>query len=192
VEEVAPRGIAGDRKKLMDAIVITAAPGMGKSTLFASLAEKLPENSAFLDGDEVGHLVPFRLTREWLDLVQDNIAACAANFAKCDVRLLVTAFCLPAQERVDRITKLLEDIGYEVHTVGLVSDNETLLERNRARGGDDIRDAQEFAESLRCNRGIRELKGVTLIDTTDMTVEEAAMTLLHTILDLTGEKQEKR
>jgi dephospho-CoA kinase len=176
----------------MDAIVITAAPAMGKSTLFASLAERIPGKAAFLDGDEVGRLVPFRLTREWLDLVQDNIAACAANFADCDVRLFVTAFCLPSQERVDRLICLLEKIGYRVHIIALVSDEEALLERNRTRGGDDIRDAEEFASSLECNRGIRELQGVTLIDTTSMSVEQTASQVLRTILDLTREKRKKR
>jgi hypothetical protein len=188
---VAIRGIAGYRKKLMEAIVITAAPAIGKSTLFASLAEKLPGRSAFLDGDDVGHVVPFHLTRKWLDLVQDNIAACAANFAECGVRCFVTAFCLPSRERVDRLGRLLEEIGCRVHIIGLVSDDETLLERNRARGGEDIRDAEEFAESLRCNRGIRELKGVTLIDTTGIDIEETAVQVLQTIMNLTGEKPEK-
>jgi len=177
---------------LMDAIVITAAPAMGKSTLFALLAERLPGKSAFLDGDEVGHLAPFQLTREWLDLVQDNIAACGANFAKCGVNLFVTAFCLPAQERVDRLRNLLEESGYKVDFVGLVSNDEVLLQRNRARGGEDTRDAEDFASSLACNRGVRQLKGVTLIDTTDLDVDETAANLLDTILSLTREMREDR
>ena len=36
----------------MDAIIITAAPGMGKTTVFPTIAGKLSEKSALLDGDD--------------------------------------------------------------------------------------------------------------------------------------------
>jgi hypothetical protein len=172
-------------KKSLDAIIITAAPGIGKTTIFPTLVAKLSEKCALLDGDDVSRLIPFRLTHEWLDLVQDNISACAENFAKCGIRYFITCFCLPTQERIDRLTGLLNDLGYRVHCIALIADDDILLDRNRQRGGCDVRDADEFAETLRCNKGIKELKNVTFIDTSDISVEHIGQKVAHAILSLT-------
>lgn len=172
-------------EKSLDAIIITAAPGIGKTTIFSNLAEKLPGKSALLDGDDVGHLIPFSLSQEWLNLVQDNIAACAENFARCGIRYFVTCFCLPSQERLDRLVGLLSNLRYQVHIIALIADDNSLLERNRQRGGCDVRDADEFAETIRCNRAIKELEGVTFIDTTNMNLEHIGEKIAQTILHQT-------
>ena len=171
----------------LEAIIITAAPGIGKTTVFPILAETLPEKSALLDGDSVGCLLPFSLSLEWLDLVQDNIAACAENFAGCGIRYFVTCFCFPSQERLDRLTGLLSNLGYQVHRIALIADDSSLLERNRQRGGCDVRDTAEFAETLRCNKAIKELEGVTSIDTTNISPEHVGQKIIQTILYLTKE-----
>jgi hypothetical protein len=174
-------------EKSLDAIIITAAPGIGKTTIFPILAEKLPRKSALLDGDNVGCLIPFSLSQEWLNLVQDNIAACAENFARCGIRYFVTCFCLPSQERLNRLTGLLSNLGYQVHSIALIADDDSLLERNRQRGGCDVRDADEFAETLHCNKAIKELEGVTFINTTNMSPEHIGQKIVQTILYLTKE-----
>ena len=175
------------REKALDAIIITAAPGVGKTTVFEVLARKLPGKAGLLDGDAVGRLVPFRLSEEWLNLVQDNIAACARNFAGCGIRYFVTCFCLPTQERLNRLTGLLRRLGYRVHAIALIADEESLGERNRERGGCEVRDAAEFAEALRCHRGIMQLQGVTFIDTTGMSAERVGQEIVRTIMHLTAE-----
>ena len=138
-----------------------------------------------MDGDDVGHLIPFSLSQEWLDLVQDNISACAENFARCGLRHFVTCFCLPTQERLDRLAGLLNRLEYRVHRIALVADNDTVLDRNRQRGGCDVRDADEFAEALRCNNGIKKLEGVTFIDTKNMDSRQTGEKIVETIMHLT-------
>ena len=174
-------------EKSLDAIIITAAPGLGKTTILSILAEKLPGKSALLDGDNVGRLIPFSLSREWLNLVQDNIAACAENFARCGIRYFVTCFCLPSQERLNRLTGLLSNLGYQVHSIALIADDDSLLDRNRQRGGCDVQDADEFAETLHCNKAIKELESVHLINTTNMSPEHIGQEIVQTILYLTKE-----
>jgi len=169
----------------LDAIIITAAPGIGKTTIFPYLAEKLSEKSALLDGDNVSRLIPFSLSIEWLNLVQDNIAACAENFARCGIRYFITCFCLPTQERLNRLTNLLRNLGYHVCCIALIADNDALLDRLRQRGGCDIRDADDFAEALRCNEGIKKLENVTFINTTSLSSEHVGQEIVRTILSLT-------
>ena len=67
-------------------ILITGAPGVGKTTLLPLLAEHLPQRNAFLDGDAVGRTVPLTRTIERLNLIQDNIRVCARNFAAWGAR----------------------------------------------------------------------------------------------------------
>ena len=65
----------------MNIIVITGAPGAGKSALLDSLAETLPGKRAYLDGDDVAIVRPFSRDVARRTLIQDNICACAKNFA---------------------------------------------------------------------------------------------------------------
>ena len=93
----------------MHVIVITGAPGIGKSAVLPHVVALLPEKSAFVDGDCVGRTRPTTRTRERLDLIQDNIRVCADNFARWGARHLVTAFVFPSGERVRRIVGITDD-----------------------------------------------------------------------------------
>jgi len=51
--------------------------------------------------------------------------------------------------------------------------------------GCHVKDAEEFAETIRCNKGIKELDGVAFIDTTNMSPEQIGQQIAQTILSLT-------
>ena len=150
----------------MKVIVVTGAPGAGKTTLLPQLMEVLPSAAAFLDGDDVGRTRPANLTAERLNLIQDNMLACARNFAGWGAAYLVACFCLPSQERVDRLRTLLRAEGFPVLAVGLILDDEVLAGRHEG--------SEYIAEALRCNAGVKALSGVMTIDTTALSPEQTA------------------
>ena len=155
----------------MDVIVITGVPGVGKTALLFPLSDALAGKIARLDGDDVGRTKPIQRTRERLDLIQDNICACANNFASWGARYFLICFVLPTQERLDRMVGLLHRAGYRVWVVALVADEDVLLERHKQKG-DWAAVSDYLGEAVGCNRAIRELQGVTFVDTTNMGVQK--------------------
>ena len=63
----------------MDIIVITGAPGIGKSALLPLVSEALPDKNAWLDGDSVGRTKPNARTRKRLDLIQQGAGAFSSS-----------------------------------------------------------------------------------------------------------------
>ena len=162
----------------MQIIVITGAPGVGKSAVLPIVAERLPEKTAWLDGDCVGRTRPTDRTRERLDLIQDNIRACAETFAACGADSVVTAFVFPSSERVQRISDILRAPGHTVSVVGLVADDAILLSRHKQKDGHHSHDPECLQEAILCNTNIRNLDGVDTIDTTGMSLEEMASAII--------------
>ena len=163
----------------MHVIVITGAPGIGKTAVLPRVVELLPEKAAFLDGDCIGRTCPTQRTLERLNLIQDNIRACADNFARWGADNLVTGFVFPSAERVQRITDILRSAGHAVSVVALVAEEATVLCRHKKKSGDHSHDAECLAEAIRCNTSIRNLDGVEMIDTTHMTLEQMVSAIVQ-------------
>ena len=158
----------------MIVILITGTPGVGKTTLLPALADRLGEKCAYLDGDVVGRTRPLTRTVERMNLIQDNIVACAANFAEWGARYFATAFVFGSEERIERIRGKLRAAGHAVVAVGLVADDNALVERIRLKGDDHGTDQDSINSTLAINNGIRQLPGVHILDSTDLTVEQVA------------------
>ena len=158
----------------MTVILITGAPAVGKTTLLPVLADVLPEKNAFLDGDAVGRTRPLTRTIERLSLIQDNICACADNFASWGAQYFVACFVFPSQERMDRICGKLRDAGHFVVPVALVADEDALIDRVKAKGQDHGQDCDSIQATLGCNASVKTLRGVHFVDTTDASVSDIA------------------
>lgn len=161
----------------MKITVINGTSCVGKTTLLHHILHKLPERSAILDGDDVSRVFPFRLSTEWLDLVQDNLLACTANFAALDLKHLLLAFVFPSRRRVERLNRIFAAQGYTLHWINLVADERSLEARLRQRGvtGEDI-----LASAHEMNAQIGNLD-MPCIDTTDMDIETLADRVLEMI-----------
>lgn len=92
----------------MNAIIINAAPGVGKTTLLKLLEDKLLNDFAVIDGDDVGRTIPLENTVDWLNLIQNNIVDCAKNFKDYNIETLIISFIFPSQERLQRLVNLLK------------------------------------------------------------------------------------
>lgn len=153
----------------MKAIIINSAPGVGKTTLLKLLEKKLPNGYALIDGDDVGRTVPLSLSVDWLNLIQDNIIACAKNFKAYGINTLIISFVFPAQERIERLTKLLKKEGISVYHITLICEPSVLKERIVKRNTTKIMNPER---AIKCNDQIRELQSDFSIDTTYKSAEE--------------------
>lgn len=162
----------------MTAIVITGAPGIGKTTLLPLLADSLDGKGAFLDEDDVGCTRPSSLAMDRLDLIQDNICSCADNFAAWGARWFAAAYVFPSQERMDRIVTKLKEAGHHVLAIGLTADDGVLVERHRNRPEDYGTDPEYLRGTVLWNAGVRGLRGVNLVDTTRLLPEEVAAAIV--------------
>lgn len=159
----------------MNVVVITGAPGVGKSTLLPVLSQRCPGKHAWVDGDDVVRTRPTDRDIDRLDLVQSNIASLADNFAAWGAEVFFAAWVFPSQERIERMTCLLRSAGHRVMVVGLIADGRVLAARNGGEGGAP---PEYINEAAGCNEGVKRLKGVCRVDTTGLTVEQVADAVL--------------
>jgi hypothetical protein len=151
---------------------------VGKTTLLRHILHRLPERSAILDGDDLARIHPFRLSTEWLDLVQDNLLACAENLAALDLKHLLLAFVFPSRGRIERLNRIFAARGHTLHWINLVAADDSLEARLRQRGvtGEDI-----LGSAREMNAQIRGFEDMPCIDTTDMDIETLADRVLEMI-----------
>ena len=155
----------------MNTIIITGAPGVGKTTTLPAICDKLPQKNGFIDGDSVGRTQPLDTELDRLNLIQDNICACAQNFQKWEAEWFVAGFVLPTEERIKRLSNALKKLGCNVHIIGLVTDKETLTKRNKEKTESYGRDSGCILGAIELNEMIKEIK---IIDTTTMSVNQVA------------------
>jgi len=117
-------------KALTKLIVINGAPGVGKSIIGNLLLSRL-KNSAFLDGDEVWRINPFKVTDRTQDIVERNIAFVLRNYIKANYEYVILAWVFHQQSIIDRLLSKLDDLKVTVHIFTLICDEETLMERLR-------------------------------------------------------------
>ncbi|MBD3244005.1 MAG: hypothetical protein GF331_25655 [Chitinivibrionales bacterium] len=163
----------------MKVFVINGTSFVGKSTALRLLHDRLPGKCAVMDGDDVGRVRPFELSREWLDLIQDNILSCALNFDAAGVEYFLFAFPFPGPNRTGRLTSIFESRGYTLNWVNLIASDTALEQRFRLRGGTK---PQNLQLGIDMNRTIAQTTGCFALDTTHLSPEEVASVVLERIL----------
>lgn len=153
----------------MNVFLINSAPGVGKSTLLKNLQKIIKSNFAFIDGDDLGRINPTKLSREWLNLIQDNIVSCIDNYFNYGIDNTIVSFVFPTQERVERITKLLNNEKFKIYHIVLVCDKHILLKRVNIRNSQKIINVDDISKY---DSMIRKLKCDYIIDTTNMDEKE--------------------
>ncbi|MGC9384752.1 MAG: hypothetical protein ACP5D6_09155 [Kosmotogaceae bacterium] len=147
----------------MRVFLLNSAPGVGKTSLINKLNTTIKEDFAFFDGDDVGRIVPYKLTKRWLNLIQDNLVCCAANCTKYNINNIVISFVFPTTERIERIRNKLIDHKFDVIHIALICEKEELLRRLRQRNSQKIVDIES---GVKYNEMIKDLDADFLIDTT--------------------------
>ena len=165
----------------MKAIILNASAGVGKTTLLKQLERNLPEGFAIIDGDDVGRIVPLKLTLEWLDLIQDNIISCANSFQQYGTKVLVISFVFPSEKRLERLNSKLAQLGIQTKMICMYCKDEILEERIITRNTSRI---VHVERAIECNSEIKDLKADYHIDTSFMTEEEVMREFIRALDDI--------
>lgn len=165
----------------MSAFILNSAPGVGKTSLINKLQTTINADFAFFDGDDVGRIVPYKLTKSWLNLIQDNLVCCAANCVKYNINNIIISFVFPSKELIERIRNKLIDYGFDVIHIALICEEEELLRRLKERNNQKILDIES---GVKYNELIKELNTDFLIDTTRLSKKEVANELIQIINNL--------
>jgi predicted ABC-type ATPase len=151
--------------------IINSAPGVGKTTLLRELQDKLHNGFALLDGDDIGRVVPIENTNDWLNLIQDNFVSCCINFKRYEKRNIVIGFVFPSEERIQRLTGLLEREGFDVCHITLFCDDQEVERRIKERNTSKLIGVNKAVE---LNKKIKELKSDYRFDTTILNKDEVS------------------
>ena len=127
----------GDTVMRPKLIFISGPPGFSKSEVASRLYVKLAE-CAWLDGDDVWRIHPFRVDAETVAVAERNIISVLGNFLSSGRSHVILTWVLHRQTIIDRILWGLDGIPFDVAVFTLVCDEETLVARWRKShpGGD--------------------------------------------------------
>jgi len=156
-------------------VLITGAPGVGKSAVASILLERLPE-SIWLDGDDVWRMNPFRVNGTTTAMVESNIQFVLRNFLSAGFAYVILSWVLHRQAIIDRILEGLAGLEYEPFLFTLVCEEEAL----KARLEDDPSRQGVTELALRRLRESRELE-TRKIDVTRRGTEEIVEEILREI-----------
>lgn len=156
-------------------IVISGAPGVGKSVVASHLCRMLDE-CAWLDGDDVWRIHPFRVDAERVALAERNIVAVLRNYLSNGCAHVILTWVLHRQEIIDRILSGLEGIPFDGSLFTLVCDERTLESRWRASHSGHA-DVELALRRLRESAAL----DTTHIDTTELSPEQVAGGILETL-----------
>lgn len=149
----------------MNYIIINGAPGVGKSSLLNLLQDNLESRYALIDGDDLARTVPLVNNTEWLNLMQDNIAACSENFKEYGTKNIIISFVFPTRERLNRLKNLLKSKNDNFLHIVLNCEDDALRKRIKIR---DKQRLLNIEDALICNHKINELESDYFVDTTDI------------------------
>lgn len=149
-------------------ILIGGAPGIGKSTVARLLMNQLP-NSAWLDGDDVWRMNPFRVDAVTTAMVQHNIAYVLRGFIEAGFSYAILSWVMHRQIIIDQLLDSLQGLSFQALVCTLVCSPAALAERHR---GDPARsDISQLAlDRLEQSRQLKTLQ----IDTDGLSAGEVA------------------
>jgi LDH2 family malate/lactate/ureidoglycolate dehydrogenase len=156
-------------------IVLTGAPGAGKTTTGRCLIELCPPHSAWIDADRMAAVHPWHIDAAFYDLVGANLSASLNNFHAWGARVVVVAgVILPGGTR-DRLQPLFDRAEFEWQWYSLVASPEVLAARIREDAKEQ--DAKQRLKWLYLDEEARCLPDAVVIDTTSMPTELVAATI---------------
>ncbi len=111
-------------------ILLSGAPGVGKTEVASRLVTRLGD-CAWLDGDDVWRIHPFRVDRESVRVAERNIVSVLGNFLSAGFPHVVLSWVLHRRAIVDRIIEGIDGPEFAAGLFTLTCDEATLLERWR-------------------------------------------------------------
>ncbi|WP_167535375.1 hypothetical protein [Streptomyces nitrosporeus] len=151
-------------------MVVTGAPGVGKTRLGHQLVTRYSVPAAAMDCDPVVH--PYDGGEEIYDLMASALRAAVPVYQDWGARVVVVTGVVLAGRAYDRLHKVFEELGADPVYYGLRAEEEALAARIENDAGGRHFIEGRLAE-LYLDAEVPDVPGVRLIDTTHLTLMEA-------------------
>ena len=163
----------------MNVIVINGPMGIGKTTVGTYIADSNP-GTAFIDGDWCMDLHPFVGNKETRDMAVNNILHMISNYKYCSVcKMVVVAWIMDDEQVRENLINGIRDMGLNVKSVTLVSDDEQLRKQWESDVTCPWRTEEWFNVSLKSLKYFSSLDDY--INTTGKSVESVADLIMNGI-----------
>jgi len=152
----------------MKVIVLSGAPGAGKTECAARLIRLCPERSAWIDTDWLAGIHPWRVDEEFHALVGANLRACIENYRRWSARVLIVSGVVVHGGIYDELPPVVEGDTWQLFA--LQARPEVLA--RRILGDAKAQDADQRLQWLALNEEAARLPGCRAIDTSDLALAE--------------------
>jgi hypothetical protein len=156
-------------------VVITGAPGVGKTEVARRLAGRYRLPSAVVDTDWLADTRPWRADERLYRLIAANLTACLPGYRAWGVRTLVVSGVLMPGRALDHLAHLIADPDLDWTFYGLRAGRAELAAR--ARNDPKAQDAAIRISWSHLDDEVAHVPGVRLLDTTGLTVGEVVEVL---------------
>lgn len=162
-------------------IVITGAPGVGKSSVARELLSQLPDKSVWIDTDDLIRVKPWHVDLSLCELAALNLLACVDNFKHWKARIILVSGAIVPGGIFSCLNEYSADKGcQEWQFFGLQANSDTL--RKRIESDLEHFDESEISERLswlHFNELVAAIPGCKMIDTSNLTYIEVAKLILE-------------
>jgi LDH2 family malate/lactate/ureidoglycolate dehydrogenase/broad-specificity NMP kinase len=162
--------IMSDESSGMRVVMITGAPGVGKTEVARALAGRYGESSAVIDTDAISDVRPWKADERLYRLIAVNLAACVIGFKAAGVRTLVVSGALVPGRAFDHLAPLLQDVTLRWTIYALRAAPTELAAR--ARNDGKTQDADTRITWAHLNDEVARIDGAHVIDTTELTLDD--------------------
>ncbi|MFF9086097.1 hypothetical protein ACF1BE_06730 [Streptomyces sp. NPDC014991] len=154
----------------MRAVVITGAPGVGKTRLGHQLVTRYSVPAAAMDCDPIVH--PWNGGEEVYDLMAATVRATLPVYREWGARVVIITGVVLVGRVYERFQKVFEELGVDPVHYGLRADAEALATRIERDAGGRHFIAGRLAER-HLDAEVPDVPGVRLVDTTRLSLIEA-------------------
>jgi LDH2 family malate/lactate/ureidoglycolate dehydrogenase len=151
-------------------VVLSGAPGVGKTEVGRRLAARGRLPTAAVDADRLADVHPWSADEAFYRLLARNVAACLPGYREWGVRLVVLSAVLLPGRALDHFSDLVADPGISWRFFGLRAAPDEL--RRRLHNDQKFQGMQERLSWGLLDSEVDSIPGVTTVDTTDLTVDQ--------------------
>ena len=159
----------------MRIIVLSGPPGVGKTEVGRRLAARCRVPSAAIDADRLADVFPWSADDRFYRLLARNVAACMPGYRAWGVRLVVLSAVLMPGRALDQFLSLIASGDTSWRFFGLRADEREL--RRRVNNDPKFQGADERISWGFLDEEVTRIPGVTVVDTTDLSIEDVVETL---------------
>jgi len=123
----------------MRVVVITGAPGVGKTSVARHLIGFCPPGTAFLDTDQLADIHPWHIDERFLNIVGANLRACLENFSFANIHTVVVSGVIVQGGIYDQIEEFISDSRFDWIFYALRADVLTIRNRIQSSSNEETR-----------------------------------------------------